>query len=126
MLTFKTPNERDEYAQLGTKNPKLLDLLIDLTSYVQEKHGKDIVITSVYRDAAEQNQLYKDEVKKVTNSPHSTWEAVDLRSSTFKQSELDDICSYLNGKYKNANGKRVAFVHAITGGAMHFHVALYR
>lgn len=126
MLTFKTPNERDEWSQLLNKNIGLFDLIIDLTAYVDDKYGKDVVLTSVYRDAAEQNQLYKDEPKKVPNTPHSTWEAVDLRSSIYSEQERAEICEYLNKKYKNANGKKVAFVHAVTGGALHFHVALYR
>lgn len=126
MIAFKTSNERDEYAQLGMKNPKLLDLLIDLVDYVGSTYRKDVTLTSVYRDPAEQNALYKDEVKKVPNTPHGTWEAVDLRSSTFTAAERDDICSYLNKKYKNANGKKVAFVHAITSQALHFHIQLYR
>ena len=35
MIEFKGSKERDDYAQLGTKHPKLLDLLIDLAECVE-------------------------------------------------------------------------------------------
>jgi hypothetical protein len=125
-LTFKTLNERDEYLELPKRNPKLLDLLIDLTAYTAKKHGKDITLTSVYRDEEEQKDLYKESPTRPAASPHCTWQAVDLRSSTLTQEEMDDMCAYLNSRYKNANGKVVAFTHKIPGNVMHFHLQLYR
>ena len=126
MLSFKTSRERDEYAALREHNPKLQDMLIDLVPYVQNKMGKDVVVTSIYRSPDEQNELYTNEPKKVPNSPHETWQAADLRSSIYTQAERDDICSYLNTHWHNANGKIVAFCHAIAGNVMHFHISLYR
>jgi uncharacterized protein YcbK (DUF882 family) len=125
-LKFKTNVERDQYAELGTKNPKLVDLLIDLTDFVSSTFKKDVVLTSVYRSPEQQADLYKNSERKVVNSAHSTYEAVDLRSFIYTQNEIEAICSYLNAKYKNANKKPVALYHSIAGGAPHFHVALYR
>lgn len=126
MITFKTDTERSQYVELGTKNPKLVELLIDLDQMITKDYGKNIVLTSVYRSPEEQASLYSQATRKVTNSAHTTYEAVDLRSWTFTDSERDEIVSYLNKKYKNANGKPVAMCHAIPGGTIHFHIALYR
>jgi hypothetical protein len=108
------------------KNPKLLDLLIDLSEFCELMYKKNIVLTSVFRDETEQAELYKQSTHKVLKSAHGTYEAVDLRSSTFTAHEIETICSYLNTKYKNKNGKKVAIAHAIPGNVMHFHIALYR
>lgn len=126
MISFKTDNEREEFAQLGTKNPKLLDLLIDAGEFTVAMYNKPIVITSIYRSPEEQAALYSQSSVKVPNSPHMSWEAADLRSSTFDEHERTRICEYLNLRYSNKNGKKVAFCHAIAGQAYHFHVALYR
>ena len=126
MISFKTENEREEWAKLPEKNPKLMDLLIDVGDFTMAMYNKPIVITSLYRDPAEQAALYAKAEKKVVNSPHSFWLAADLRSSTFSKEEIDRICEYVNGRYKNANGKTVAFCHTVPGQAPHFHIQLYR
>lgn len=126
MIEFKTPKVRDDYTQLGTKNPALLELLIDLAECVQLMFKKPIVLTSVHRNQAEQDALYAAGGNKAPKSAHSTWEAVDLRDSIYTKNEIDFIVNYLNTKYKNANGKKVALHHKIAGNVAHFHVALYR
>jgi uncharacterized protein YcbK (DUF882 family) len=126
MITFKTDKERSQYVDLSTKNPKLVELLIDLDQMITKDYGKNIVLTSVFRTPDEQAALYSQATRKVTNSAHSTNEAVDLRSWTFTDAERDEIVAYLNNKYKNANGKPVAMCHSIPGGTIHFHIALYR
>jgi hypothetical protein len=125
-LQFKTARIRDEWAQLGFKNQKLVDLIIDLADYASLHYKQDLTLTSIYRDAAEQAELYAQSARKVVNSPHSTWEAVDVRSLVFKKPEVDEMVSYLNTKYKNANGKIVALFHTIPGNAPHFHLQLFR
>lgn len=120
-LGFKTNRVRDEYAQLLVKNPRLFYLLSELTMYVQAKYKKDVVLTSILRTPEEQADLYKNSQKKVVNSPHLTWEAVDLRSSIYTDEEIQDILVYVNGRVKNPDGK-VSFVHAIPGNASHFHI----
>lgn len=124
MLAFKTNRIRDEYAQLPAKNPKLFDLVVDLASFV-EKYGQDLTLTSILRTPEEQAALYPPGKAPVA-SAHLTWEAVDIRSLVFKKQEIDEICAYLNGRYKNANGKTIAFCHTVPGGAPHFHIQLFR
>ena len=124
MIGFKNPRERSEYAELATKNPKLFDLLHDLVSYVQDTFKKDVVLTSVYRTAEEQAALYAKAVHKVLKSDHMSWEAVDLRSSIYTKGEIDSIVAYLNTKYKNRDGRRVALYHSVPGNVPHFHISL--
>lgn len=126
MLAFKTNRIRSEYAELPNKNPKLFELVVDLAQYVQDNFKLDLTLTSILRTPEEQADLYKQSAVKVEKSAHLSWEAVDIRSLVFTKAEIDDICRYLNGKYKNANGKPVAFCHTVVGGAPHFHVQLYR
>ena len=126
MINFKTSAERDQYVELATKNPKLSELLIDLDDMIGRNYKKNMVITSIYRSPEEQAALYAKSAHKVPNSPHMTYEAVDLRSWTFTDVERDEIISYLNKRYTNPDGRRVSMCHAITGGAIHFHIQLYR
>lgn len=125
-LLFKTGSERSQWAELGTKNKPLVELVIDLVGHIRDLYSKDVVLTSVYRSPEQQSDLYKQSAVKVEKSAHETYEAVDLRSWLYTPAEIAEICAYLNKKHKNANGKPVAMCHAITGGAFHFHVALYR
>lgn len=124
-LAFKTNRIRDEWVELATKNHALSELIIDLADYVKQ-FKQDLTLTSILRTPEEQAALYVNATSKVEKSAHLTWEAVDLRSLVFTKDEIKDICAYLNGKYKNANGKVVAFCHTVAGGAPHFHVQLYR
>ena len=125
-IQFKTNAERDQFVELGTKNKALVELLIDLDQLVTSTMHKNIVLTSVYRSPDEQAALYAKSERKVTNSPHSSHEAVDLRSWTFTDPERDEIVDYLNKKHKNASGRPVAMCHAIPSGALHFHIQLYK
>ena len=124
MIEFKTPKERDDYTQLANKNPKLLDLVIDLAECVELMFKKPIVLTSVHRSQDEQDKLYAAGGNKAPKSAHSTWEAVDLRDKIYTKHEIDFIVNYLNTKYKNENGKKVCLHHAIPGNANHFHIYL--
>lgn len=125
MINFKTGKEREDFDLLDQHNPVLKALLIDAGEFTMLMYGKPIVITSIHRDAAEQAELYKQSQVKVIKSAHNTWEAADLRSRTFTPEEIKRICEYLNLKYKNANGKIVAFCHRIDGNAEHFHCQLF-
>lgn len=126
MIGFKTTRIRDEFSELITKNKALFELLVDLAQHIHDVYKKDVVLTSIYRDDAEQADLYKSAVKKVLKSAHATYEAVDLRSWLYTDAEIQAIVAYLNAKYKNKNGKLVALFHTVPGNAAHFHVALYR
>lgn len=126
MLSFKTDREREEYGQLPAQNMGLFNLIHDLVDYVDREMHKDVVLTSIKRTAEQQEALYASSDHKVINSPHLTWDAVDLRSWVYTEAEINAIIAYLNAKYKNSNGKVVAMIHAITNGAMHFHLQLYK
>jgi hypothetical protein len=125
MLTFKTPREREEYAQLPQKCPKLFALVVDLAHYVEEMLKKDVVLTSVYRTPDEEAELYKESEHKVIHSAHFTWNAVDLRSSIYTPDEIQGITNYLNSRYKNIDGRPMVIYHRLTGNAFHFHIQLF-
>jgi uncharacterized protein YcbK (DUF882 family) len=126
MLAFKTNRIRDEYSQLPKENPGLFELVVDLADYVAQHTKQDLTLTSILRTPEEQAALYAQSQVKVEKSAHLTWEAVDLRSLVFTKAEIADICGYLNAKYKNENGKTIAFCHTVINNAPHFHVQLYR
>jgi len=126
MLKFKTPAQREQWVAMGTKNPALVDLVIDVSEYITLMFGKETVLTSILRTPEEQAALYAASPTKVVNSPHLTYEAVDLRSSLYTPEEIASICAYLNLTYRNANGKKVAIFHKIPGNVDHMHIQLYR
>lgn len=126
MIKFKTDRIKGEFDQLTYQHHELDTLVINLSLWVSNMYHKDIIITHLFRTQEEQHLLYKDIPNPPAFSPHQFWNAIDLRSFDFDQDELDAICTYLNSHYSNLNGKIVAFVHAIPGGAMHFHIQLLR
>jgi hypothetical protein len=125
-LLFKTPRIRDEYAQLPQKNERLFELVVDLAQHVQDTYKLDLTLTSIYRTADEQAALYAQSLHKVLKSDHMTFEAVDLRSLVFTKAEIDALVAYINGKWKNADGRPVALYHTVVGNAPHFHIGLRR
>lgn len=125
-LTFKTPRIRDEWVELGTKNNALSELIIDVAEYVANHFKQDLTLTSILRTAEEQADLYKMSMKKVVKSDHLSYEAVDLRSLVFKKDEIDELVKYINGKWKNKDGRAVALYHTVINNSPHFHIALRR
>jgi len=123
-VKFKTTRIEEEYSELQDKNAQLHALLVMLDGYTRAKFSKEIVLTHLFRTPEEQVSLYAatEPSKRPAKSPHQSWEAVDLRSTTFTEAEHKDMCDMLNKTYKNKNAKPVAFVHAIAGGAPHFHI----
>lgn len=123
-ISFKTPRVRDEFVELATKNHALSELLIELADYVSTHFKQDLTLTSILRTPEEQAALYVHSAHKVLKSTHMEWKAVDLRSLVFTKAEIDEIVKFLNGKYKNKDGRPVALYHTVLGGAPHFHIQL--
>lgn len=124
MLQFKSTRIRDEYATLSFKNQKLFTLLIDLINFVEDNYKKDVMLTSILRTKEENDALYATTPidKRPKSAPHTTWEAVDIRSSIYTKDEIRGILEHLNTKFKNANGKPSALYHMINGNVTHFHL----
>lgn len=115
-IQWKDNRLHKEWAELPVHNRRLRKVLDALSTFAELELGKDLVITCLYRDPAENAA-----VGGIANSPHMSWEAVDLRSSTFTQEEIDRMLAFLNC-FSFRNGKKTAICHAVAGGAKHFHI----
>ena len=122
-MRFKTPRIQEEYNFLFLQNRRLLFALMYLDYFTQLEFKKDFMITSLLRTAEEQKALYANVTpdKVITNSPHMTWEAADLRSTDFTAEEQKKMLVILN-QLTFRNGKSTAFIHQIDGNTTHFHI----
>lgn len=132
MLKAKNNSDRikQEFGKLRRENRPLAMLLIDLYHYVDKKFQKDVVMTMIYRTQDEQDAIYRNNPryeKRPFKSPHQFWHAVDIRSRTFSDDEIEDIENYLNSKYNDSNYyKWTARCHKVGDGAYHFHIQYYK
>lgn len=124
MIQFKNDRIKAEWSQLESNNLSLFNLVKALSLLVKNNFDKDVVITSIYRSAEEQAELYKDvpEGKKVLNSPHMRWEAVDLRSNIYTETEIKKMLTFLNLFLYQGGQRNVAIYHTIAGNVAHFHL----
>lgn len=122
-LRFKTDRIRDEFAQLIRSNNKLFLMLVELERFCREGLNKDVVLTSILRTKEENDALYEQTPinQRPKSQPHCTWEAADIRSSIYTDDEIKRILGFINGSYKNSNGKPAAIYHMINGNVPHFH-----
>lgn len=113
-----------ELPELFKQNPAMAQLIACLTFFVEREFKKDVVVTSVYRTAQEQADLYKDvpEDKKVLNSPHCRWEAFDFRTSIFTPREKERLLTFLNCFTYQGGQRKVFMIHTIAGNVEHAHV----
>lgn len=115
MLRFKTSEIEKQFYLLPVHNRRLKHVLEMTATFCDLEFKKDVVVTEIYRDAA-QNAA----VGGIPNSPHMNWEAADLRSSTFSDEQLTKLKTWLNF-LTFRNGKQTCVVHAVPGGAFHVH-----
>jgi len=128
MLLAKNESKRlkNELYQLRTKNRELLKIILDIRDFVSDNFNKNVTITMIYRTQEEQQDIYGINTRK--KSPHQFWQAVDLRSKTFTQSEIEKIVDYLNDTYDKKNyyskftTRSTAVCHKVPGQAYHFHI----
>lgn len=117
---------KDELITLSKKNKDLHELIFDLAEYIKNTFKKELIITMIDRTQAEQDAIYKDDVKykvKPFKSPHQFWQACDIRSKIFNKDEIKAIEDYLNGKYNKTNYYSwTARNHVVAGGEYHFHI----
>jgi len=133
MIKYKNDSERlaQELMELQYKNNDLYELMVnDLAPWILTMFGKDLVITMIYRTDAEQDSIYNGKSnsrgrkydEKPWKSPHQFYHAIDLRSKTFSENEIESIVSYINRKYQPSNYyKSTAFCHNV-GLGDHFHL----
>jgi hypothetical protein len=121
MISFKTPRIQNEWVTLEAQNLTLHGIIKSAALFVKLNFNKDLTITEIMRTAAENAALYAPG-SEPQNRPHTVWRAVDLRSSTFTQTEIQQLLTFLN-QYKVFGGlKKCAIYHQIKNGAPHFHI----
>lgn len=116
-----------ELKKLKKKNPKLHQIVMELTQYVKDEFKKDVIITMIHRTQEEQDTLYKDSAKykkKTFKSPHQFWHGVDLRSWIYTEAEREKMVAWLNAKGSLLNNyyKWTAKVHEVGQNGLHFHI----
>jgi hypothetical protein len=118
---FKTDRISKEWEELKTLNPRLRNILGQLTDYVDHEFKKQVVITCIYRSPEENAELYKDSVEPAWR-PHTLHCGADLRSSIYTPAEITKMLSFLNHFTVWKGQRKCAAFHAITGNVLHFHV----
>lgn len=126
-VEFKGMSSRlsKEYSELTSKNLPLKSLVEDLNIYVNRTFKKKLMLTMIFRTEAEQDFLYADNEKykkKKFKSPHQFWQAVDIRSKTFTDSEVKQLEDYLNDKWNKDNYYKWTAKNHTVGHGMHFHI----
>jgi len=116
MITGKDARVQGELDQLPLHNARLVKVLTMVTLYCELEFKKDVVVTCVRR-TPEENAAQGG----IPNSPHTVWNAADLRSSTFSSTEIQKVVTFLNCLTYRA-GKNTAMAHQVPGGVMHFHI----
>jgi len=86
MIVFKSPNLKDEFPKL---DDRLKAIVLGLSAHLDFNFGKDLILTSIYRDQR--------------SSVHKYWRGVDFRiepqgqESIYTQDERDSIVQFCNG-----------------------------
>jgi hypothetical protein len=123
-LKFKTTRIEKEYNELPVHNGKLKRLLDMAATFVELEFAKDVVVTEIYRSEDEYKALYAKIPKEnwPKSFPHAKWQSIDLRAFIYTPKELERLVNFLNQFKFRGGASKTAFVHAIPGGAAHFHI----
>jgi len=119
-MEFKTPRIADEFLDLAQMNPRLKGVLLALEQFTEVELGKGVVVTCLRRTPDENVAC-----GGIVLSPHLTWEAADLRSSIYSESDIAKMLQFLNC-FTYRHGKQTAMYHQVQGGAPHFHIQVSR
>jgi uncharacterized protein YcbK (DUF882 family) len=94
--------------------PELRQILFLIDDYTRIAHGKEITITSLVRTPEENTNL-----GGMQYSAHLFGRAADIRSHNFSPAELQDIISYMNGRWPDLY---VIYHSALTGPHIHINL----
>jgi hypothetical protein len=124
-VEFKTERVAGEFETLKDKNDKLRQAVVECNRWCNQKFGKNLTLTMIYRTQAEQDYLYRNNARYQRSkfkSPHQFWQAVDLRSRNFSEKEITEIENWFNSRYDGSNYYDwTARCHDV-GAGRHFHV----
>ncbi len=123
-LGFKSKEQKDQFQKLSTLNKPLAGIIGDMNFFALKTFGKEITITEVTRSNEANKSTYKGKDKTTS---HAVFGAVDVRSSNFSDKELEILVAFLK-RYDKFNtwgtmsDSKTVLLHAVDGGAMHFHI----
>lgn len=120
MIKYKSDKERLEF-----HNPLLNSVVFNMTLWLSKQILIDIVITEVFRTIEEQKKIYGEDV--ITLSPHTFWNAVDIRTSNLIESGIDpaDIKKLINENWAYNHGKFQCAVYGDERHRDHIHLQSY-
>lgn len=95
--------------------PLLLKIILrDADQYSQDRFGKELTITRIL-----------DPVKG-ESGVHTDYRGADCRNffngrANFSESEVNELCEYINKKYYRNDGFKTVIHHSFNDGPEHFH-----
>jgi hypothetical protein len=111
MILFKSDTEKAQFSDNRLDN-RLRIILFALSGYVRFNFGKDIVITSIYREG--------------DTGVHGYWRGIDIRTrhagiDYFTDEEISKITDYLKNFEYGDNIHNTSLYHDV-GQGIHFHI----
>lgn len=98
IIKFKEDRQRTEF-ESGKLDIRLKIITFALAGYLYHKYKYVLTITDIYREQAEQDDIYKDNPdykKKPWNSTHQYWRAEDIRTVDMLEVIKRDTLWFLN------------------------------
>jgi len=98
-MQFKQEHLKEEFFHLEATDPRLRAILFELDFFFQQKFGRGLLVTCVWRTEEEQQKLYPEffaRVGRARPSPHldRPSRAVDLRSKDLQPEEIEALRNY--------------------------------
>lgn len=125
MIEFKTRRIEEEWSS-GALSHKLTQIIGVIAIYSKIKFKKNIVITGIYREQKEQDEIYGN-LEEYKNNPwrsvHQFWRGVDLRSSIYTNKEITDLVNFVNNiPYDTSRPNKKTCTYHNVGSGDHIHV----
>ncbi|MCI0330794.1 MAG: hypothetical protein L0196_07570 [candidate division Zixibacteria bacterium] len=98
-MQFKHDTLRSQFYNLNATDPRLRAVAAELDFFFQQKFGRELLVTSVWRTEEEQKELYPQFFAwagRVRPSAHldTPCRAIDLRSRDLRPEEIEALWNY--------------------------------
>ena len=91
MLKFVSERQEREWND-SKLSRRVKEIVLEAAAYAEQKWGWNFTITSIHRTPAEDAALNASGI-------HVDWRAVDVRTRGQKQTVVDDVARYINGRW---------------------------
>ena len=120
VLKFKTDRQKTEFF---SADQRVKSLALLLAYQMKMVWGYQAVVTSVLRSETEQGKLLAEGKTTITESPHLSGRAIDIRLNDFQAlgTHLHLISDFINLNYPRADGKPSLLIHG-AGSNIHAHL----